>query len=120
MEEAGQLEIASEPQHRCCFLDGANDYSANVFKVHQIQKQDMDDLLVTHPKSILSPNTLDLYLKLLLLLQNVIHNQSLMQHCDLKTDVGRFPNFTSKAGSAFIFRLPVPASQGHVQHYQVS
>ncbi|XP_028287065.1 uncharacterized protein LOC114452117 isoform X2 [Parambassis ranga] len=43
-----------------------------------------------------------------------------MQHCDLRTAVGRFPNFTSKAGSAFIFRLPVPANQGHVQHYQLS
>uniref|UniRef100_A0A3Q1F3U5 Uncharacterized LOC110967438 n=1 Tax=Acanthochromis polyacanthus TaxID=80966 RepID=A0A3Q1F3U5_9TELE len=66
-----------------------------------------------NPKTILSLKTLGFFLKLLLLLQNVIHNQSLMQHCLIRTEADGFPNFTSEAGSPFFFRLPVPA--GHTQ-----
>ncbi|GLD63064.1 uncharacterized protein AKAME5_001471700 [Lates japonicus] len=64
--------------------------------------------------------TLDFYLRLLLLLWNVMHSQSFMQHCPVRTAVGGFPNFTSEAGSPFSFKLPLPATLGHMQHYQLS
>ncbi|XP_069012854.1 uncharacterized protein [Embiotoca jacksoni] len=85
----------------------------------------MDDLRVKHPdpfnqNGIMSLKTLDFYLQLLLLLYNVIHNQSLRQHCLIRTEVGGFPNFTAEAGSSFFFRLPTPTNQGHVKQYQLS
>ncbi|XP_044041411.1 uncharacterized protein LOC122870992 isoform X2 [Siniperca chuatsi] len=83
----------------------------------------MDDLKHPGPfnrKITLSCKTLDFYLKVLLLLENVKHNQSLMQHCPITTEVGGFPNFTSEAGSPFFFKLPIPATPGHTKRYQLS
>ncbi|KAM7367084.1 hypothetical protein PAMP_015009 [Pampus punctatissimus] len=85
----------------------------------------MDDLPVKHPgllnqNSTLSYKTLTFYLKLLLLLVNVIHNQSLMQYCPIRTAVDPLPNFTSEAGCPFFFKLPLPTTLGHIHHYQLS
>ncbi|KAG7496234.1 zinc finger protein 768-like [Solea senegalensis] len=65
---------------------------------------------------------LDVYLGLLLLLllKNVMHNQSLMPHCHARTDDGSFPNFTSDPGSPFFFKVPSPETLGLKQHYQLT
>lgn len=68
-------------------------------------------------KVTLSCKTLDFYFKLLLLLEIMKHSQSIMQHCPRTTEVCRFPNFTSEAGSPFVLKLPTPP---HLQLYQVS
>ncbi|XP_050933828.1 uncharacterized protein LOC127138954 [Lates calcarifer] len=75
----------------------------------------MDDL--SYP---FNQKTLDFYFRLLLLLRNVMHSQSFMQHCPVRTAGSGFPNFTSEAGSPFSFKLPLPATLGHTQHYQLS
>ncbi|KAL7371130.1 hypothetical protein ABVT39_019778 [Epinephelus coioides] len=87
----------------------------------------MDDLPVkyagpSYPKITLSCKTLDVYLKLVLLLlqQGVKRNQSLMQHCPITTELGRLPNFSSQAGSAFFFKLPISATQGHTRRHKLS
>eukprot|EP00064_Thunnus_orientalis_P007596 superscaffoldBa00000854_g7618 len=37
-----------------------------------------------------------------------------------RTALGGLPNFTSEAGCPFFFKLPLPATLGHMQHYQLS
>lgn len=73
-----------------------------------------------HPKISLSRKTLDLYLKLMLLLKVAKLNQSFMRHCPVATEVCRFPNFTSEAGSPFSFKLPIFTTPGRTRHSQVS
>nr|XP_019947919.1 PREDICTED: uncharacterized protein LOC109632858 isoform X1 [Paralichthys olivaceus]XP_019947920.1 PREDICTED: uncharacterized protein LOC109632858 isoform X1 [Paralichthys olivaceus] len=79
----------------------------------------MDDLPVKHTCPF-NQKPLDFYLKLLLLLRNVVHNQSFMQHCPIRSEDGGFPNFTSEAGSPFLLKLPLPATLGRMDHYELT
>lgn len=69
---------------------------------------------VIHPaplnqNSTLPSKTLTFYLKLLLLVGYVIHNQSLIQHSSMRTAVGGLTDFTSEAECPFFFNVPLPA-----------